>query len=114
MKVADRDYLTDMLRYAETAVEFLGPANAMALTEDKKTFFAVCYAMQTVGEAANQVSVAGRAQLAEIPWADVIGMRQHIVHGYRTILPEVIARTINHDLPTLIASLRRNLEGDCP
>ncbi len=114
MKVADRDYLTDMLHYAETAVEFLGPADTRALAEDKQTFFAVCYAMQTVGEAANQVSVAGRAQLAEIPWADVIGMRHHIVHGYRTILPDVIIRTIRGDLPLLMASLRRALEEPTP
>lgn len=71
---------------------------------------AVSHAIQIIGEAANHVSVETRTALAEIPWVDVIGMRHHLVHGYRARSVRLIAQTIQEDLPLLIAILERSLK----
>jgi uncharacterized protein with HEPN domain len=111
MDSSDRELLADMLAYAEAAIRLLGSADAGALKEDERTFFAVSYALQIVGEAATQLSAATRSELADVPWPDVIGMRHRLVHAYERIRPEVVVSTVREDLPELITTLRRALEG---
>jgi uncharacterized protein with HEPN domain len=111
MDSSDRELLADMLAYAEAAIRLLGSADAAALKADERTSFAVSYALQIVGEAAAQLSPAARSELAGIPWPDVIGMRHRLVHAYDRIRPEVVVSTVREDLPELITTLRRALEG---
>ena len=110
MDDVDREYLADMLRYAETATRLLGSADVSVLNRDEVRLLAVWKAVEILGEAANQVSREGRSRLPEIPWPRVIGMRHHLVHGYRKVRAQVLVDTINTNLPPLIASLRRALE----
>jgi len=67
--------------------------------------------IEIVGEAANQVSKATREQLPGIPWADIVGMRNRLVHAYFDINLEILWRTVQYDLPPLIAVLERVLKG---
>jgi uncharacterized protein with HEPN domain len=76
----------------------------------KGHFFAISYALQTLGEAANRVSTATRSKLDDIAWVRVIGMRHHLVHGYEDIRKEIVVKTVRDDLPTLLTSLRRALD----
>jgi uncharacterized protein with HEPN domain len=46
-----------------------------------------------------------REQLPEIPWADIIGMRNRLVHAYFDINLEILWQTVGHDLPPLITVL---------
>ena len=110
MDEADRDYLADMLRYAEIAVNVLRSAQPAELGADAPKLQAILHAVQTVGEAARQISLEARAELADLPWQDVIGMRHRLVHDYRRTRVEVVLKTIRDDLPPLIASLRRALK----
>jgi uncharacterized protein with HEPN domain len=111
MESSDRELLADMVRYAETAIRLLGSADAAALKKDERTFFAVSYALQIVGEAAAHLSAAARSELADVPWPDVIGMRHRLVHAYERIRPDVLVSTVHEDLPELITTLRHALEG---
>jgi uncharacterized protein with HEPN domain len=112
MLASDRDYLTDMLHCAEAAQRLLGSVDAEALVRNEEKFLAVAHALQNIGEAANRLSPDARARLSDVPWRRIIGMRHHLVHGYRTILPDVVVKTIRESIPSLIASLRRALEDD--
>ena len=105
MDERDRDALTQMLRYSETAVDLLGERNAAAVIAEPRTFFALSYVMQIVGEAASRVSAAVRTELPEIPWRQVVGMRHRLVHGYDDIDAEILVSTVRQDLPRLIDSL---------
>ena len=67
--------------------------------------------VEIVGEAANQVTDRGRAQIQDIPWADIVGMRNRLVHAYFDINLEILWRTVQFDLPPLVAVLERVLEG---
>ena len=111
MKPSDRAYVAHMQRYAEIATRLLGQAGADDLRADDRTLLSVCYAVQTVGEAASKVSAEPRSEHPEIPWARVVGMRHHLVHGYETIRVDVVVATVRNELPSLIRSLRRALEN---
>lgn len=105
MDERDRDALTQMLRYSETAVDLLGERDADAVLAEPRTFFALSYVVQIVGEAASRVSAVMRTELPEVPWRQVVGMRHHLVHGYEDIDAEIIVSTVRQDLPPLIDSL---------
>jgi uncharacterized protein with HEPN domain len=107
----DRDRLGHMVRNAEAAVELLGARDIADLEADTATRYAVAYALQTVGEAASRISAPTRKELPDIPWADIIGMRHHFVHGYDDVLQGIVVRTIREDLPVLIAQLQTALGG---
>ncbi|MGH6922904.1 MAG: HepT-like ribonuclease domain-containing protein [Propylenella sp.] len=101
-----------MLRYFERAVDFLGERDAEVVVADPRTFFALSYAVQIVGEAASRVSEAGRALLPGTPWRQIVGIRHHLVHGYEDIDAGILVGTVRQDLPPLIASLRSLLADE--
>jgi uncharacterized protein with HEPN domain len=109
MHEIDREWVLDMLEYAKKAVRIAGSRDANQLVADEAAFLAATYAIQTIGEAANRISPAGRALLSEVPWSEVIGMRHRLVHGYRARSAIVIVGTVRDSLPSLIAILERGL-----
>ena len=110
MQDTDRDYLTDMLDSAGYAMQLAGSNEVTAIAADRIKFAALCYFIQTVGEAANGVSARMQSDLSDIPWQKIIGMRHRLVHRYRTVAVDLVIGTLRDDLPQLILSLRRALE----
>jgi uncharacterized protein with HEPN domain len=106
MDERDLRALNQMLQYSETAIDLLGERGAAAVIADPRTFFALSYVVQIVGEAASRVSEAGRALLPGTPWRQIVGIRRHLVHGYEDIDADILVGTVRQDLPPLIASLR--------
>lgn len=62
-----------------------------------------------VGEAANGVGDAARAEIPDIPWPDVVNMRNRLVHGYFDINLDILWATVRTSLPDLILQLERAL-----
>jgi uncharacterized protein with HEPN domain len=67
--------------------------------------FAVLRAVEIIGEAATNITSAYRNDHEEIPWRDIIGMRNHLVHAYFDVDIPLTWQTVVEDLPRLIASL---------
>ena len=98
-----------MLHYAELAISFAGTYDPAALDADERTFLATCKAIEIIGEAANQVSPEGREEVPDLPWREAIAMRHRLVHGYRSIVSEVVLGTVRVSLPPLVKVVRRAL-----
>ncbi|MEX0692724.1 MAG: HepT-like ribonuclease domain-containing protein [Gemmatimonadales bacterium] len=62
-----------------------------------------------VGEAAAGLSAAFRAAQPELPWVEMIGMRNRIVHGYDHVDPDMVWEVVVGDLEVVIAALDRIL-----
>ena len=102
----DRISLVDMLNHAEEAVVLLGETNLNDLAEDRVMELALRKLVEIVGEAANRVSEETQRCHQEIPWPQIIGMRNRLVHGYDDISLKRLWDTINDDLPPLIEQLK--------
>jgi uncharacterized protein with HEPN domain len=111
MEGEDRDHFGDMLRYAEMAARIFGSASEADVASDETKLQALFHVLQTIGEAANQVSSRERRRHAHIPWQDVIAMRHRLVHDYRRIRVDVVIKTVRDNIPSLIADLRRAMQG---
>jgi uncharacterized protein with HEPN domain len=68
---------------------------------DRKTQDAVTRNIEIIGEAARSLSGDFKEQHADIPWADIVGIRNIIVHQYFGILPDVVWDVIRNELPLL-------------
>lgn len=69
--------------------------------EDTKTIDAVVRNLEIIGEAAKNLSPNLKEKYPEIPWAEIIGMRNKIIHEYFGIDTEILWQTIRDDLPKL-------------
>ncbi|MDE0013288.1 MAG: DUF86 domain-containing protein [Candidatus Poribacteria bacterium] len=101
----DRVALTDMRNHAVEAVALLGEASLNDLAENRVTELALIKLVEIVGEAANRISVETQQSHKEIPWTQIIGMRNRLVHGYDDISLERLWNTIKWELPPLMEQL---------
>ena len=69
--------------------------------KDEKTASAVLYELTIIGEAARVIGDSLKAELNLIPWIDIVGMRNRIVHEYFSIDYEILWNTVEKDLPAL-------------
>ncbi len=72
---------------------------------------AVLRRLAIIGEAAAQLGDAGRARAPEVPWGDIIGLRNRVVHDYDQLDWEIIDDVIDNDLALLARSLRALVDG---
>ena len=104
------DYLKDILEHAAQAQQFVAGVEFDAFRTNIEKVLAVVRALEIIGEAARQVPSAMRARYREIPWEDIIGMRNKLIHDYFGVDLEVVWRTVREDLPPLREAVARMLE----
>jgi len=105
-KYDDQVSLKDMLSHAREAVELLGGSSREELAGDRVLQLALTRLVEIIGEAANRVSSPTQARHPEMPWLQIIGMRNRLVHGYDVIDFDLLWDTITTDLPPLIEALQ--------
>ncbi len=71
---------------------------------------AVIRAFEIIGEAARQIPENVREANSEIPWREIIGMRNKLTHEYFGVNTKVVWRTVQEDLPVIIPALRKLLD----
>lgn len=106
----DRVFIAQMVEAAEAALEFIEGRSKEGVASDRLVGFAVVRAIQLVGQAARGVSVDVQAAHPEIPWRQMIGMRNVVVHDYADVDLGLVWKTVSEDLPGLIRRLNAILE----
>lgn len=76
-------------------------------TADQKTVDAVVRNLEIIGEAVRHLSNESEGLPAGVPWADIAGMRNVLIHEYFGVDLQIIWQTVNGDLPALRAELER-------
>lgn len=105
MQPSDRVRLQHMLDAAREAISIATGCNAALVQGDRVLTLALVKCIEIVGEAASKVSPETRAAHKGIPWQDIIGMRNRLIHAYFDIDFDRVRDTIETDLPALIAML---------
>ena len=71
---------------------------------------ATCMQLQAIGEGVKTIDKHTKGELlpqrSEIPWKQVMGLRDHIAHGYFEIDAEIIYRTVQEDIEPLLSAVR--------
>jgi uncharacterized protein with HEPN domain len=112
MSPDDRWRIGHMIEAAEDALAFVQGRQRADLDQDRMLCLALTRAVEIVGEAAAQVSTAGRAEMPGVPWQQVVGMRNRLVHAYFDINLDILWDTVELALPALLVQLRITSDED--
>lgn len=101
--------LRHMLDHALEAVAMTEGKTRADLNEDRQLNLALVRLLEIIGEAATRIPKEDQARYADIPWPEVISLRNRLIHGYDTVDFDILWQIVNQDLPRLIESLKKVL-----
>lgn len=105
-----RDYLRDIARYAEIGERMVAGVEFEEFVKDEVKVLAALQVLEVIGEASKRVPDSLKSRYPEIPWRDVAGTRDKLIHGYFDVDLEVVWRSLLEDLPPLRRTVARMLE----
>jgi uncharacterized protein with HEPN domain len=103
-----------MLDAAREALTFIRNKTRADIDRDRLLALGLMKSIEIIGEAASKVSRESRASYIEIPWQDVIGMRNRLIHAYADVDPDILWETVTEDLPSLIPVLETIIADQDP
>jgi uncharacterized protein with HEPN domain len=101
----DRVRLRHMFDYSRKAVAMIEGRAREELDRDEMLCLALTRVVEIIGEAATRVSQAGQQSHGYIPWSQIIGLRNRLVHGYDAVDADILWDIVQQDLPPLIEQL---------
>ncbi|WP_050033768.1 HepT-like ribonuclease domain-containing protein [Halorubrum halophilum] len=107
------DYLDDILDGVAKIKRYTRGMTYEEFVDDPKTVDAVLRNFEVIGEAAKNVPDDIRQEYDDVPWSEMAGMRDKLIHGYATVELQIVWTTIQEEVPTLgaqIESVRDEIE----
>jgi uncharacterized protein with HEPN domain len=94
-----------MLDHAREALVLAQGKTRADLDTDRLLNLALVRLLEIIGEAANRIPEEEQARHAEIPWPQIVSLRNRLIHGYDSVDFDILWQIVTEDLPPLIASL---------
>src|SRR5712692_5058762 len=98
----DRDTLRDMLEAGADAIEFTQGIRHEQFLADRQRMRAAAFSLAILGEAVKRLTPEFRTRHPEIPWQDIAGVRDRLIHGYDTIQWKLVWDAATVDVPPLL------------
>ena len=113
MREDDKVRFHHVLDAASESLGFVSGRDRRDLDTDRMLVLALVKSIEIIGEVGARVSVEGRAATPDIPWPEIVGMRNRLVHAYFDVNLDVVWATVRDDLPDLVGTLQSVLnEGE--
>ena len=107
MKKDYKQYFIDILESIEKIEQFLAGYTLDSFLNDEKTQYAVVRGLEIIGEASKKISEDIRDRYKDIPWREMTGMRDVLIHDYFGVDIEVVWKTASLDLPPLKINIQK-------
>ena len=102
----------DLVAACLRVIEYVRTASRSDLDRDNQLCSACCWQIAVIGEAAKRVSPTLRVKHPEVPWKDIAGMRDRLIHGYDSVDLDELWKTASADIPALLEQVRTILAID--
>jgi uncharacterized protein with HEPN domain len=93
--------LLDLLEACRSALEFLGGMDREQFVSDKKTRSAILHQLLVLSEATKRWTVEFRDKNPNIPWRELAGMRDRVIHAYDRVDLDMVWVALTKRLPVL-------------
>jgi uncharacterized protein with HEPN domain len=103
-------YIEDIIDAFDSIEEYTEELTYERFVKDKKTVDAVVRNFEVIGEASKYIPESFRKNYHSVPWRDMAGMRDRLIHGYFGVNLEVIWKTIKERLPIVKPLLKEALD----
>ena len=111
--MSPRDWMLrieDILQAIDRITEYTRGMTWDTFRADRRTIDAVIRNIEVIGEASRHVPEHIVTRYAHIPWAEMRGMRNVLIHEYFLVSLSILWRTATHNLPPLVPELQRILD----
>ena len=103
----DDSYLVDILESAKIALDYVSDQTWDTFNKDVQCQDAVIRRIEIIGEAARRVSDETRGKYPQIPWHEMAGMRNLVIHEYDVVDINQVWDTVHNKIPSLIKELSK-------
>ena len=110
----DEAYLKHILDAISDVEKFTEGISKEEFYESKEKQYAVLRALEIIGEAIKNLSRELKAKHRVVPWKDIAGMRDKLIHEYFGVNMELVWETVKKDLPELKKEIDNILEESNP
>jgi len=110
MSKDDQIRLQHMLDAAKEAVSFVRARTPADLKREHVWLLGLVKCIEIIGEAAARITEETQERYQQIPWAQIIAMRNRLVHAYFDIDFDQVWKAVTEDIPPLVAELERIME----
>lgn len=103
------DFINDIDEAITDIENFVKSMKYNQFTKDKKTINAVIRSLEVIGEAAKKIPGSVKKQYDEVPWKQMMGMRDKLIHEYFGVDTEIIWQVTQTDLPPVKSFITKML-----
>lgn len=110
-------YIEDIIQAIDNIQTYTEGLTYQDFEGDKKTIDAVIRNFEVIGEATKQMPLVIRQKYSKVPWREMAGMRDKLIHGYFGVQLDVVWKTVKERLPAvrkLLAEVLTELKREQP
>ena len=101
-----RFFLHEMIEFCERIRDYTAGYEKAAFIEDSLVYDATIRNLELIGDAAGHVSQSFRDRYPDVPWQEIVGLRNRLIHGYESIDNDNIWWLVRDVVPKLLPALR--------
>jgi len=100
-------YLEDILASIRKIEKYLKNTSLLTFQKDEKTIDAVIRNLEIIGEAAKNIPEKVKRENKDIPWRQIVGMRNKVIHEYFGVDIDMLWETLIKDIPQLKKQIKK-------
>jgi uncharacterized protein with HEPN domain len=106
--------MNDILSFTHKIQSYVGSMSREEFENSGMTYDAVVRNVELIGEASKKIPLEVCSELSEIPWREMIGMRNYLIHGYFGINNDILWNVISVEIPKISALIDEYLKRSNP